>query len=349
MAFLRILAFLWVGGALSGCSSGNKDSLYSEKAVGVSRVSIKKGDNLAKIAARYGVSLKDLADENGLKPPYKIIPGQFLRLPASNMHVVRAGETLRSIAQKYNIDVYQIVEINQLKPPYAIYVGQSLLLKERIATRPSDQKQSPESTPLDLREKEPSIKRIAIVSRADKIPVTKLEKKIGKESVPLKKEEIGQKETEVQEVISAPKGKLEFEVKKLNSAQEKGLKNPPSFSWPVAGKVVASYGDMKEGIKNEGLNIQAAAGSPIKAAAPGTVVYCGDSLKEYGNLILIRHTRGWVTAYAYCDAIIVQKGQKVKQGDKIGTIGATGNVSIPQLYFEIRKKTRTVDPIRYLK
>ena len=120
------------------------------------------------------------------------------------------------------------------------------------------------------------------------------------------------------------------------------------FVWPVQGKVIGAFGSSKDGLKNDGINIAAPAGAPVVAAADGTVAYAGNELRGFGNMILIRHDGGYVTAYAHNDSLLVKKGDKVKRGQTIARVGQTGAVFGPQLHFEIRKGTEPVDPMSYL-
>jgi len=122
----------------------------------------------------------------------------------------------------------------------------------------------------------------------------------------------------------------------------------PAFDWPVSGKVVSGFGSGKDGLTNEGINIAVAAGTPVKAAASGTVRYAGNELRGYGNLVLIEHSGGYVTAYAHNQALTVKRGDKVKRGEVIARSGKTGNVTSPQLHFEIRKGTKSIDPKKML-
>ena len=121
-----------------------------------------------------------------------------------------------------------------------------------------------------------------------------------------------------------------------------------TFSWPVRGRVLSTFGPKADGLHNDGINIAARAGAPVVAAENGVVVYAGNELKGFGNLLLVRHADGWMTAYAHLDKALVKKGQKVTRGQAIGTVGSTGGVSQPQLHFEIRKGTQAVDPAKFL-
>ncbi|MGH6878377.1 MAG: peptidoglycan DD-metalloendopeptidase family protein [Rhizomicrobium sp.] len=118
----------------------------------------------------------------------------------------------------------------------------------------------------------------------------------------------------------------------------------PQFVWPVTGPVISPFGPDGDGGRNDGINVAVALGAPIHAAAAGTISYAGDGLKDYGNLILIVHPRGYVTAYAHAQSIAVSRGQHVEKGQVIGTAGETGAVDRPQLHFEIRRGVKPVNP-----
>jgi murein DD-endopeptidase MepM/ murein hydrolase activator NlpD len=120
--------------------------------------------------------------------------------------------------------------------------------------------------------------------------------------------------------------------------------NAPVFAWPASGPVISEFGAASNGERNDGINISIPMDTPIHAAASGTVTYSGNELKTYGNLILIHHEDGYVTAYAHADKILVVKGQPVTRGQVIGYSGSSGDVPSPQLHFEIRHDTHPVDP-----
>jgi murein DD-endopeptidase MepM/ murein hydrolase activator NlpD len=122
------------------------------------------------------------------------------------------------------------------------------------------------------------------------------------------------------------------------------------FQWPIRGQVISGFGGRGTGPRNDGLNIRANAGDPVRAAAAGDVVYAGDQVPGFGNLVLIKHANGWVTAYGHLGRVEVRMQQKVEQGQQIGQAGSSGGVSEPQLHFEIRyapspqERARPVDP-----
>jgi murein DD-endopeptidase MepM/ murein hydrolase activator NlpD len=122
----------------------------------------------------------------------------------------------------------------------------------------------------------------------------------------------------------------------------------PSFRWPVRGRVITGFGSKPNGAQNDGINLAVPEGTPIKAADDGVVAYAGNELKGYGNLVLIRHSNGFVSAYAHASEIMVKRGDSIKRGQVIAHAGQTGNVTSPQLHFEIRKGSTPVDPTQYL-
>jgi murein DD-endopeptidase MepM/ murein hydrolase activator NlpD len=122
----------------------------------------------------------------------------------------------------------------------------------------------------------------------------------------------------------------------------------PSFRWPVRGRVIAGFGPKPNGLQNDGIDVAVPNGTQVKAAEDGTVAYAGNELKGYGNLVLIRHSNGYVTAYAHASEILVKRGETVKRGQVIAHSGSTGNVNAPELHFEIRKGATPVDPAQFL-
>jgi murein DD-endopeptidase MepM/ murein hydrolase activator NlpD len=116
------------------------------------------------------------------------------------------------------------------------------------------------------------------------------------------------------------------------------------FRWPLAGRVLSDFGSSSTGERNDGINISAQQGEPVHASASGTVSYCGNELKGYGNLVLIRHDDGYITAYAHVASFIVNRDDRVLAGQVIAYAGATGDVATPQLHFEIRQGVHAVDP-----
>lgn len=160
------------------------------------------------------------------------------------------------------------------------------------------------------------------------------------EKKPEKKPE--KKKEKIAEKKEKPKGKDHSSADV--EEEEKTEVKQPQFMWPVEGEVIAKF---KPG-KNDGIKIQVPEGTSVKAAAAGDVLYAGSELKGFGNLLLLKHAGGWVTAYAHNSSLLVKKGDKVKQGQVVAKSGKTGDIKVPQLHFEVRKGKQPVDPLAQL-
>lgn len=125
-------------------------------------------------------------------------------------------------------------------------------------------------------------------------------------------------------------------------------KRSGTFSWPLRGRLISGFGPKDKGLHNDGVNIEAPQGADVKAAENGVVAYAGNEIRGFGNLLLIKHDGGWVTAYAHNHELLVKRGDKVTRGQVISKVGSTGSVASPQLHFELRKGANAVDPTKYL-
>lgn len=258
---------------------------------------------------------------------------------------VRKGDTLYSIARKKNVPLRALIQENNLSAPYTIKVGQMLKIPEQktYTVRKGD-------TLYSIARKFDS--NVTEVARQNNLrpPYTL---KPGQKLVVKSWDDAGTstvktKSTTKKAALNPP------EAKAKNTPTKSAIKIPKSaqgkkFDRPVSGKIIEKFGTTKSGAHNDGINISAKAGTPILAADKGTVAYAGNDLKGYGNLILLKHDNGWFTAYAHADKISVKKGAMIKAKQAIGTVGKTGGVKTPQLHFEVRYKTKPVDPSLYLK
>ncbi len=142
-------------------------------------------------------------------------------------------------------------------------------------------------------------------------------------------------------------------IRQVNSAPVQQSAQPAiasnsTFRWPVKGRIISSFGKKPGGLRNEGINIAVPEGTSVRSAESGIVAYAGNELKGYGNLVLIRHKNGWVTAYAHNKELFVKRGDTVKRGTVIAKAGQTGSVTTPQVHFEVRKGASAVNPLKYL-
>jgi murein DD-endopeptidase MepM/ murein hydrolase activator NlpD len=226
--------------------------------------------------------------------------------------VVRPGDTIGDISQRYNVSSSQVLRMNDLQAKSSIYPGEILRIPPgNRATRTAV-----------LHDAESS--HVYAAPRDAPVKTAQL-KPVGQKPV-----RVARNDTPAPPAYVAP-----------NPAPgDSGLR----FIWPVAGTVIDNFGSTAGGERNDGINIAAAAGTPIRAAQSGTVSYAGNELRNYGNLVLIKHDDGYITAYAHADRIAVSKGQHVEQGQVIGTAGTSGDVTRPQLHFEVRHDSRPIDP-----
>ncbi len=279
-------------------------------------VMVQEGDNLWRVAQRYRLPLRDIIDLNNMTPPYALRTGQRLRLPPPLEHKVGERDTLYGIARIYGVPVSQLVRNNGLKQPYTLKIGQ-------VVRIPSSR----------LRQEQQPVKRVAKASAAERGALSSA-------SPSSRKEDIA-----VSPVLSLREASGQNAPQAVTTLRESAR---PGFVWPVRGKVISSYGAKAGGLYNEGINIAAPRGTPVASAADGVVAYVGNDLASYGNLVLIRHGGGIVSAYAHMDSVTVSKGSRIYKGQTIGTVGTSGTVSNAQLHFEIRKGTETLDPLQFL-
>ena len=277
-------------------------------------ITVKKNDQLFILANRYSVSSREIIRLNKLKPPYKLRVGQKLILPKSRLHKVKKGESLYGIARKYNVSITRLVQVNGLNEPYVIKSGEKLLI------------------PFSM-EETANNKQISQVKKKGKRSNSKNSKR--------------KKDSNVKKTFQSNKKTTSRDNK--NSKTSKKGRSPKYFYWPLKGKIISNFGKKTKGINNDGINISAKEGTPIRAAAKGTVAYIGNKLKSFGNLVIIRHSGGWLTSYAHQSEISVTKGSTVKSGQIIGRVGSTGKVKKPQLYFSIRKGRKPINPNKMLK
>lgn len=325
-------------------------------------ITVRPGDTLYALARRYGVSARTLIESNRLSPPYLLHVGDRLFVPVPRVHVVKSGDTLSEIARDYRVDFRRLAGLNDLRPPYEIRVGQRLQLPG--ATDGSDgtvvaarAPQSPpvQSTPIpaprDPSQPWSSDGTLNFPVGSPPAPAPALE---GPPlPAPRPADSAGQPAVVVAESpppspAPAPSQPAPVPPTGESAARTAVLTPPPRaagrFLWPVEGKVIAGFGPREGGLHNDGINIAAEQGARIVAAENGVVVYAGNELRGFGNLLLVKHADGWTTAYAHADKLLVRRGDRVKRGQPIATVGQTGNVDRPQLHFEIRKGPRAVDP-----
>lgn len=281
--------------------------------------------------------------------------GQNSGAGSAGVHNVVYGDTLYSISNAYRLPMRDIVVLNRMRSPFKLYEGQRLRLPPPREYRVQGGDtlygvsrmfgvDSSEIVRLNgLRS--PYILRVGQVLRLPSIVRKQKEKVVKPKPV---------QPAIIQDGVPVPQGKPAQQYQKpkslyISKVKRRAPKRASSkFLRPVRGRVLSNYGAKKSGLHNDGINIAAPRGTPVKVAENGVVVYAGNALKGSGNLILVRHDKQWMTAYAHLDKMLVKKGQIVKRGVSIGKVGSTGSVSVPQLHFEVRRGTSAMNPVKYM-
>ena len=346
-----LIAALLLGSA-SGCATMDYDEPHLRPPVANARpaprpvtiIQVLPGDTIEGIAQRFDTSEDMIIDVNGLRAPYRLRPGQSLILPPSSLHIVSNGDTVASLARSYGVSANAIIDVNHLSAPDALYPGQRLAIPFVAPHQTARAERVP-----------------GAVSRSDLAPPASeggddprlAGGRYYTSGLPRHKPGLGQGGPEYsappQQVASIDLDEAyDVPAHAKPTAPGAQVKSSSHFVWPVHGHIISGFGKRANGVHNDGINIAAEPGAAVKAADNGVVVYAGNELAGYGNLLLIRHSNGFVTAYAHNKKLLVNKGDNVRQGQTIALVGSTGDVDRPQLHFEIRKGDHAVDPGRYL-
>jgi murein DD-endopeptidase MepM/ murein hydrolase activator NlpD len=300
---------------------------------GGSPVTVASGETVEIIARKYGVPASAIIQTNGFRDGTALRPGQRVVIPryvsagaaheparatqaaaapraAASVHIVEPGESMLGIAHKHGVTIVALAKANKIQPNAKISIGDRLTIPggHPVAARP--------------------VASAPQLTKPSTVPAEKIA------SAPVQNARI---------VTPEPQTTTESVTHKAEAAG--GI---PSFRWPVKGRIIAAFGAKSNGAQNDGINLAVPEGTPIKAADDGVVAYAGSELKGYGNLVLIRHSNGFVSAYANASELLVKRGDTIKRGQVIAHAGQTGNVTSPQLHFEIRKGSTPVDPTKYL-
>jgi murein DD-endopeptidase MepM/ murein hydrolase activator NlpD len=308
-------------------------------------------DTLETLSRRYNVSSAAILQANGYKGPRALQPGQQLIIPhqaataataaapapaappkavvaaapvsaAPSVHVVNRGDTLMSIAHRNHVPVAELAKANSLDANSKLKLGQKINVPgaKSVATAAPAAAQPAVAAAQPATVAAPATKMAAAAEPASK-----------------EKARLAQATPTPEGVVAEPA---------VKTAEATGAL--PTFRWPVRGRVVTGYGAKTNGKSNDGINVAVPEGTPVKAAEDGVVAYSGNELKGYGNLVLIRHSNGYVTAYAHASELMVKRGETIKRGQIIAKSGQSGEVGSPQLHFEIRKGSSPVDPLQFL-
>jgi murein DD-endopeptidase MepM/ murein hydrolase activator NlpD len=330
-------------------------SVAAAQPAGGTKIIVGTSDTLDVLAKRYHVTPQAILAANGYKGPRALSPGQQLIIPGPaqvasapapamapvaaapamapakpvaaaaappTVHFVNRGDTLASIARKNRISAAELARANGLDPSAKLKLGARLNVpgaRTVAAATPAPVAAAPVAGTLQPVAAAPA-------------PATRMAA-----AAPVQSARLAQATANVEEKPAEAPAK---------AAEATGAL--PTFRWPVRGKVVTSYGAKTNGKSNDGINLAVPEGTPVKAAEDGVVAYSGNELKGYGNLVLVRHSNGYVTAYAHASELLVKRGDTIKRGQVIAKSGQSGEVASPQLHFEIRKGSSPVDPLQFL-
>lgn len=256
---------------------------------------------------------------------------------ATSVHTVKKGDTLYAISREYSVPVRDLIRTNGFKAPYALEIGQRVRV--------------PSAQVHVVKKGETGYG----ISRMYGVTVAALMQENGIRAPYTL--EIGQKlrlpggaaATTTQTASRTPTVTRPAQTTGRTVARPTPPQRSASgFDWPVEGRLASRFGPKEDGLHNDGINILAQQGTPVRSSDAGVVVYASNALEGYGHLLLVKHAGGWITAYAHNERLLVREGQTVKKGQIIARVGRTGGVTEPQLHFEIRKGRRALDPLRYL-
>jgi murein DD-endopeptidase MepM/ murein hydrolase activator NlpD len=263
---------------------------------------------------------------------------------SAEIHVVAPHETLSSIARHYGKSRAEIARANGISPNTMVRLGQRLKIpgaQEHLRAAAATPERHEPRHEMHARTLAPPERPLAVPTKA--AAVTRPAPKVAaRATAPTPAVETHKTE---KALVAAPAEEAVAEAKAGQPATTGAI---PSFRWPVRGRIIAGFGPKPNGQENDGINLAVPEGTSVKAADDGVVAYAGNELKGYGNLVLLRHRNGYVTAYAHASKLKVHRGETVKRGQIIALAGETGSVSSPQLHFEIRKGSTPVDPSQYL-
>ncbi len=259
--------------------------------------------------------------------------------PATVVVTAEAGDTVYALSRRYRVPTRTIIETNRLEPPYRLVVGQRIVLPQRrdhIVSTGETLYSLSRMYGVDLPLLASANGLVAPYSiragQAIRIPDTA-------NLPPPAAPPLASGDTLPVRAQSGVEPPAPTTLPAITGA---------GFAWPVEGRVISGFGPKPRGLHNDGINISAPRGTPVLAAENGVVAYAGNELRGFGNLILVRHDAGWVTAYAHNDALLVKRGDVVRRGQEIARLGSSGNVSSPQLHFQLRRGKTPVDPAQHL-
>ncbi len=326
-------------------------------AVGGRVIRVGQNESLDALAGKYGVPREQILSANQLSSAADVRPGRVLVIPVrtslpptttvaaaappatsetnlagTSTYVVQPGDTLFSISRRTGMKPTEIASLNGMGTDAMLHVGQTLRLSGSAATTVAST-----SGPKVLGAPPKPLGTIVTTTPPKATNPPAVVASTGAQAMP---------------TIPVTKGDdataASVSAADVDNAVDPGSADGKQFRWPVRGRIISGFGTKPNGEKNDGINLAVPEGTSVKAAETGTVIYAGNELAGYGNLVLIRHADGWVSAYAHNKDMLVKRGDTVRRGQVIAHAGMTGSVSAPQVHFELRKGAKPVNPLDYL-
>ncbi|HEY2177492.1 MAG TPA: LysM peptidoglycan-binding domain-containing M23 family metallopeptidase, partial [Caulobacteraceae bacterium] len=314
---------------------------------------VQKGDHLDAIARDLHTTRRELVEANRLGESYAIRPGRHLKVPVAKAYVAVSGDTMGGVAKRFGVNLAELSTLNDLPERGRLTPGMFIALPDTYEDHGPQRVTVTEEAyaaprPRAVYQTAPPPPRAASIPPASNGYVPS---QYALAAAAAARARAAQPAPTYTPAPYAPYRPAEPPAANQAAMISAGTGR---FVWPARGQILSGFGVTGVGRRNDGVDIGAAAGSTVAAAAAGEVVYAGDQVPGFGNLVLIKHASGWVSAYAHLGTVDVKMRQTVYQGEPIGTVGMTGGVSAPQLHFEIRyaatpsEKARPLDPLLIL-
>ncbi|HVY18910.1 MAG TPA: peptidoglycan DD-metalloendopeptidase family protein [Bauldia sp.] len=368
-----------------GAPAATGEGAYEWSAVGGRVVTIGAGESLDSLTAKFGVPGEQILAANQMTSPAQVKIGRVMVIPrrvaispdrlrstdapmvadaqpipapikpppqqtiatGAATYTVQAGETLFGVARKTGMTPMELANLNGIGTDTQLQVGQTLRLKSGAMVASNDTKPTQLGAP-----PKPLGQLVVNKDAGTTTAVATTEPKLRLTS-PAETAATGQLVANAPKipVVPAMPDATPTDVKAtadIDDAADAASADGKSFRWPVRGRIISGFGSKPNGEKNDGINLAVPEGTSVKAVEAGTVIYAGNELAGYGNLILIRHADGWVSAYAHNKDLLVKRGDTIRRGQTIAHAGMTGSVTAPQVHFELRKGAKPVNPLDYL-
>lgn len=312
----------------------------------------KAGDSYASIALLYDLSVTELVQQNNSPAPHTIVAGQDIYLSKSKKEArvqerkrqIASNNVVRKAPPKTRQQAQRQIPQPQAQRNQPQSQVQSQVFQDDMSQDPGTPLQTEQDRAAQRRASKNGVVQNEVVQNTAPSESPSQESSFNVQSY-LDEQPVQQA---AYQPPAPPSAQTIQQVKSKTKINTPPPRSGSKFSWPVKGKVLSRYGGKQGGLFNDGINIGVPEGTTVRAAENGVVAYVGHDLKGFGNLVLVKHEDGYMTAYAHLNKSLVERGTVLKKGQTLGTVGKTGSVSTPQIHFEVRKDGKPVDPSKYL-